>query len=592
MSCGRFDQRDSHVSRQIQVGLLAAAVHSVTDGMTDALRKVRRRCRIQSLINIGGDMEREIAKWVRAAFIPAIGLSLALPVFAAGDNASSPDQTAASAQPSKQQSAKDQKQSLREMRASQLIGRNVTNPQGQSLGEISDLIVNMNNGDVRYAILQFDKGMFSGERLFAVPTSELKFSQGNDKVVYNMRREQLEKAGIERNQWPSAAGNNEYLSGLDRTYGIVQPSNDRRAYSASELLGKDVNGTNGNDVGEIRDLVIDMNGQRVHYAVLAFDPSWTAPEKLYAFPVSAFTFTDGKDELALNVDKSKLQSMRSFDHSLWSAYSTPVFVTDIDRYLVTITPLSGSSASGSGQSSGSMASSARDQGSGASSSSAGQGSTGSSSGSNTGNQTSSAGQRNSSSAGQTNSSSMSQSGQRSTASSDNAGQNTSASASGKSGQVGVIDAPPPQYTAAMKRLQDSAQRLRESIQAMAQHPPGANRDKAIKDAQQALYDTNEAMIQLPPDMRTVSGDKTQGTGTTASAGGSGSARSSNVSEAEYKKSTQELQQSSQQLHSAIQAISQQPQGQRRDQAIQEAKQALNEVGQAMTQLGATTQASK
>ena len=52
----------------------------------------------------------------------------------------------------------------------------------------------------------------------------------------------------------------------------------------------------------------------------------------------------------------------------------------------------------------------------------------------------------------------------------------------------------------MKRLQDSAQRLRESIQAMAQHSPGADRDKAIKDAQQALYDTNEAMIQLPPDM--------------------------------------------------------------------------------------------
>jgi sporulation protein YlmC with PRC-barrel domain len=491
------------------------------------------------------DMEREIAKWVRAAFIPAIGLSLSLPVFAAGDNGSSASQTTASPRASEQQSASAQKQNLREMRASQLIGRHVTNPQGQNLGEISDLIVNMNNGDVRYAILEFDKGMFSGERLFAVPTSELKFSQDNDKVVYNMRREQLENAGIERNRWPNVAHDNEYLSGLDRTYGIVQPSNDRRAYSASELLGKDVNGTSGNDIGEIRDLVIDMNGQRVHYAVLAFDPSWTAPEKLYAFPLSAFTFTDGKDELALNVDKSKLQSMRSFDHNLWSAYSTPVFVTDMDRYLVTITPLSDSSRSATGRSSSSATPSSV------------------------------------SAASRTDSSASKQ-----------LAQNTSASSYSGAGQAGVIDAPPPQYTAAMKRLQDSAQRLRESIQAMAQHPPGANRDKAIKDAQQALYDTNEAMIQLPPDMRTVSGDKTRGTGTTAAAGAMGSAGSPSASEAAYRKSTQELQQSSQQLHSAIQAISQQPQGQRRDQAIQEAKQALNEVGQAMTQLGATTQASK
>jgi len=433
------------------------------------------------------DMEREISKWVRAAFIPAIGLSLSLPVFAAGDNASSASQTTASPRASEQQSASAQKQNLREMRASQLIGRHVTNPQGQNLGEISDLIVNMNNGDVRYAILEFDKGMFSGERLFAVPTSELKFSQDNDKVVYNMRREQLENAGIERNQWPNAAHDNEYLSGLDRTYGIVQPSNDRRAYSASELLGKDVNGTNGNDIGEVRDLVIDMNGQRVHYAVLAFDPSWTAPEKLYAFPLSAFTFTDGKDELALDVDKSKLQSMRSFDHNLWSAYSTPVFVTDMDRYLVTITPLSDSSQSAA---------------------------TGRSSGSAT--------QSSVSSANRTDSSSSNQSAQK----------NTSASSYSGAGQAGVIDAPPPQYTAAMKRLQDSAQRLRESIQAMAQHSPGADRDKAIKDAQQALYDTNEAMIQLPPDMRTVSGDKTRGTGTTAATGAMGSAGSPSASETE------------------------------------------------------------
>lgn len=465
-------------------------------------------------------MEREITKWVRAAFIPAIGLSLATTVFAAADSASS-NPTSAGTQSAHAQSA--QKQNLREMRASQLIGRDVTNPQGQDLGEISDLIVDMNSGDVRYAIMKFDKGLFSGERLFAIPTAELKASQGNDKLVYNVRREQLKNAGVDKSQWPSAVRNKDYLSGLDHTYGIVQPSNDRRAYSASELLGKDVNGIKGDGIGEIRDLVIDMNGGRVHYAVLAFDPSWTAPEKLYAFPVSAFNFTDGRDELALNVDKAQLRAMRSFDHGLWTAFSTPVFVTDIDRYLVTITPLSGSSQSASGQSSGNAATS---------------------------------------------------------------------TSSGGSGQASVIDAPPPQYTAAMKRLQNSAQRLRESIQAMAQHPPGADRDKAIKDAQLALYDTNEAMIDLPPEMRTVSGDKTGPSGTTASAGASGAAGSSSASEGEYRKSTDKLQQSSQQLHSAIQAISQQAAGERRDQAIEEAKQALNKVRDAMTQLGATTQASK
>jgi hypothetical protein len=61
--------------------------------------------------------------------------------------------------------------------------------------------------------------------------------------------------------------------------------------------------------------------------VLAFDPACTAPEKFYAFPVTAFTFTNGKDELALNIDKSSLQGVRSFDHGLWRAYTTPAVIT-------------------------------------------------------------------------------------------------------------------------------------------------------------------------------------------------------------------------------------------------------------------------
>jgi sporulation protein YlmC with PRC-barrel domain len=269
---------------------------------------------------------------LRTAMIPA-AVALALSGSAFGATQSSQPKSADHAQMTKSQN-------LREVRASNLIGQNVKSPQGKSLGGITDLIVDMNTGNVRYAILSFDPGIFSGERLFAVPTKELKLGPGKNEVVYNMTRERLESAGVEKRDWPGALRNRDYLAGLDRTYGgVVQPSQDRRAFSASELLGKDVNGRQGEEIGEIRDLVIDMNGQRVHYAVLAFDPSWAAPERLFAFPVSAFTFTQGKDELALDLDKSGLKGMRSFDHSLWTAYSTPAFVTDIDRYLITITPL-------------------------------------------------------------------------------------------------------------------------------------------------------------------------------------------------------------------------------------------------------------
>jgi sporulation protein YlmC with PRC-barrel domain len=59
------------------------------------------------------------------------------------------------------------------------------------------------------------------------------------------------------------------------------------------------------------------------------------------------------------------------------------------------------------------------------------------------------------------------------------------------------------HTQAMERLTQAAQRLRESIQAMAQQPPGERRNQAMTQAREALMSTQQAMMQLPPDMRTT-----------------------------------------------------------------------------------------
>ena len=121
----------------------------------------------------------------------------------------------------------------------------------------------------------------------------------------------------------------------------------------------------------------------------------------------------------------------------------------------------------------------------------------------------------------------------------------------------------PNYTASMSRLQEAAQRLRESIQAMAQQPPGAGRDKAIDQAHQALYDTQSAMIQLPPELRSGPGTPSQ---------------------PNYSESMERLQQAAQKLREAVQAMAQQSAGERRNDAAREAREALLETQQAMVML--------
>ena len=58
------------------------------------------------------------------------------------------------------------------------------------------------------------------------------------------------------------------------------------------------------------------------------------------------------------------------------------------------------------------------------------------------------------------------------------------------------------YTKAMERLFQAAQRLRESAQSMAQQPAGERRNQAMAQAREALLHTQQAMVSLPANLRT------------------------------------------------------------------------------------------
>lgn len=66
----------------------------------------------------------------------------------------------------------------------------------------------------------------------------------------------------------------------------------------------------------------------------------------------------------------------------------------------------------------------------------------------------------------------------------------------------AIPASDVEYSKAMERLFQSAQRLRESVQAMAQQPAGDRRNQAMAQAREALLHTQQAMVSLPANLRT------------------------------------------------------------------------------------------
>jgi len=91
--------------------------------------------------------------------------------------------------------------------AGSIIGDSVKNPQGESIGKIKDIMLNLKDGRVQYLIIEFGGFIGFGEKLFAVPFSALKLNAINKDFVLNIEKDFLVKApGFDKDHWPETNG--------------------------------------------------------------------------------------------------------------------------------------------------------------------------------------------------------------------------------------------------------------------------------------------------------------------------------------------------------------------------------------------------
>ena len=109
--------------------------------------------------------------------------------------------------------------------------------------------------------------------------------------------------------------------------GITIPADQPTAYNkASSLLGLSVSSQTGQDLGKLRDIVIDPPSGRVSYAVLGVISGFLGlNEKYLAVPLRAFATGTPKQCLVLNAEKSSVTQARGFDRSHWPGVGTPAW---------------------------------------------------------------------------------------------------------------------------------------------------------------------------------------------------------------------------------------------------------------------------
>jgi sporulation protein YlmC with PRC-barrel domain len=89
------------------------------------------------------------------------------------------------------------------MKASSVIGKKVQNEEGKRLGSIKDLVINPEEGDINYAVLEFGGLMGMGDKYFAVPWEALQLSDNKEFFILNVNKKDLKTApGFDKHNWP------------------------------------------------------------------------------------------------------------------------------------------------------------------------------------------------------------------------------------------------------------------------------------------------------------------------------------------------------------------------------------------------------
>jgi sporulation protein YlmC with PRC-barrel domain len=90
--------------------------------------------------------------------------------------------------------------------ASTVIGDDVVNGAGEKLGKIEEVVLDVDDDRIAYAVLSFGGVFGLGDKLFAIPWDALVLDHENKRFVLDVPREKLEAApGFSKDDWPDFA---------------------------------------------------------------------------------------------------------------------------------------------------------------------------------------------------------------------------------------------------------------------------------------------------------------------------------------------------------------------------------------------------
>jgi sporulation protein YlmC with PRC-barrel domain len=245
-------------------------------------------------------------------------------------------------------------------RASEVVGTDVKNLKKEDLGEVKELVIDPETGEIEYAVISFGGFLGMGDKLFAVPfellqAPEVKAGDDLAHFTFDADKASLENApGFEMSKWPNI-NDPSWCQEIDRFYGnrtSLDPDDDRQdehakdpmraidpqaencLFRSSKLIGMNVHNPQDEDLGEIKEIVLDPGHDRISYFVLKSGGMLGMGGKLFAIPWEVIQVTPDGDEqrLTLNMTKERFEKAPEYQESDWNRMSDPDWVEEVYIY--------------------------------------------------------------------------------------------------------------------------------------------------------------------------------------------------------------------------------------------------------------------
>lgn len=112
---------------------------------------------------------------------------------------------------------------VRRLTATSIIGDRVENEQGDNLGKIENLMVNLEGGGIEYAVIDFGSFLGMGGKLFAIPFSELLLDEDRELFILKRSKDYLKQIpGFDKNHWPDT-NDHSYFNDVNTYWGTPYP---------------------------------------------------------------------------------------------------------------------------------------------------------------------------------------------------------------------------------------------------------------------------------------------------------------------------------------------------------------------------------